>query len=90
MGGEAGGAGQARRQLISLPTMKAGLGRQGLCWETDSPVTPHSKEPKEIPWKSVGSPYVVESTGVYLSLEAASVSGWCVPRASGADRPRSP
>ncbi|XP_004595112.2 glyceraldehyde-3-phosphate dehydrogenase, testis-specific [Ochotona princeps] len=30
------------------------------------------KEPKEIPWKSVGSPYVVESTGVYLSLEAAS------------------
>uniref|UniRef100_G1T091 Glyceraldehyde-3-phosphate dehydrogenase n=2 Tax=Oryctolagus cuniculus TaxID=9986 RepID=G1T091_RABIT len=30
------------------------------------------KEPKEIPWKAVGSPYVVESTGVYLSLEAAS------------------
>ncbi|ELV09364.1 Glyceraldehyde-3-phosphate dehydrogenase, testis-specific [Tupaia chinensis] len=30
------------------------------------------KQPKEIPWKSVGSPYVVESTGVYLSLEAAS------------------
>uniref|UniRef100_A0A8C5NVD1 Glyceraldehyde-3-phosphate dehydrogenase n=1 Tax=Jaculus jaculus TaxID=51337 RepID=A0A8C5NVD1_JACJA len=30
------------------------------------------KDPKEIPWKSVGCPYVVESTGVYLSLEAAS------------------
>ncbi|XP_004388246.1 glyceraldehyde-3-phosphate dehydrogenase, testis-specific [Trichechus manatus latirostris] len=30
------------------------------------------KEPKEIPWKAVGSPFVVESTGVYLSLEAAS------------------
>uniref|UniRef100_G3T653 Glyceraldehyde-3-phosphate dehydrogenase n=1 Tax=Loxodonta africana TaxID=9785 RepID=G3T653_LOXAF len=30
------------------------------------------KEPKEIPWKAVGSPFVVESTGVYLSIEAAS------------------
>uniref|UniRef100_A0A8C9PM90 Glyceraldehyde-3-phosphate dehydrogenase, testis-specific n=1 Tax=Spermophilus dauricus TaxID=99837 RepID=A0A8C9PM90_SPEDA len=30
------------------------------------------KEPKEIPWNSVGNPYVVESTGVYLSLDAAS------------------
>ncbi|XP_006899783.1 PREDICTED: glyceraldehyde-3-phosphate dehydrogenase, testis-specific [Elephantulus edwardii] len=29
------------------------------------------KEPKEIPWKTVGSPFVVESTGVYLSIEAA-------------------
>ncbi|XP_062968579.1 glyceraldehyde-3-phosphate dehydrogenase, testis-specific [Cynocephalus volans] len=29
-------------------------------------------DPKEIPWKAVGSPYVVESTGVYLSIEAAS------------------
>uniref|UniRef100_A0A8C6CSU9 Glyceraldehyde-3-phosphate dehydrogenase n=1 Tax=Moschus moschiferus TaxID=68415 RepID=A0A8C6CSU9_MOSMO len=27
------------------------------------------KEPKEIPWKCVGSPFVVEATGVYLSLE---------------------
>ncbi|XP_061030136.1 glyceraldehyde-3-phosphate dehydrogenase, testis-specific isoform X2 [Eubalaena glacialis] len=27
------------------------------------------KQPKEIPWKSVGSPFVVEATGVYLSLE---------------------
>nr|KAF6409913.1 glyceraldehyde-3-phosphate dehydrogenase, spermatogenic [Rousettus aegyptiacus] len=31
-----------------------------------------SKQPKEIPWKSVGSPFVVESTGVFLSLEDAS------------------
>ncbi|XP_012630491.1 glyceraldehyde-3-phosphate dehydrogenase, testis-specific isoform X2 [Microcebus murinus] len=30
------------------------------------------KTPKEIPWKSVGNPYVVEATGVYLSLEAVS------------------
>uniref|UniRef100_A0A8C6W3H3 Glyceraldehyde-3-phosphate dehydrogenase n=1 Tax=Nannospalax galili TaxID=1026970 RepID=A0A8C6W3H3_NANGA len=30
------------------------------------------KDPKEIPWSSIGSPYVVESTGMYLSLEAAS------------------
>ncbi|XP_037585714.1 glyceraldehyde-3-phosphate dehydrogenase, testis-specific [Cebus imitator] len=30
------------------------------------------KEPKQIPWRAVGSPYVVESTGVYLSIEAAS------------------
>ncbi|XP_054321719.1 glyceraldehyde-3-phosphate dehydrogenase, testis-specific [Pongo pygmaeus] len=30
------------------------------------------KEPKQIPWRAVGSPYVVESTGVYLSVEAAS------------------
>ncbi|XP_045388279.1 glyceraldehyde-3-phosphate dehydrogenase, testis-specific [Lemur catta] len=30
------------------------------------------KAPKEIPWKTVGNPYVVESTGVYLSLDAAS------------------
>ncbi|XP_055266981.1 glyceraldehyde-3-phosphate dehydrogenase, testis-specific [Moschus berezovskii] len=27
------------------------------------------KEPKEIPWKCVGNPFVVEATGVYLSLE---------------------
>ncbi|XP_007953032.1 glyceraldehyde-3-phosphate dehydrogenase, testis-specific [Orycteropus afer afer] len=30
------------------------------------------KQPKEIPWKTVGNPFVVESTGVYLSTEAAS------------------
>ncbi|XP_014389505.1 PREDICTED: glyceraldehyde-3-phosphate dehydrogenase, testis-specific-like [Myotis brandtii] len=30
------------------------------------------KQPREIPWKSVGSPFVVESTGVYLSQEEAS------------------
>ncbi|KAM5236197.1 glyceraldehyde-3-phosphate dehydrogenase, testis-specific [Ctenodactylus gundi] len=30
------------------------------------------KDPKEIPWKDVGNPYVVEATGVYLSLEATS------------------
>ncbi|KAF6078078.1 hypothetical protein HJG60_009008 [Phyllostomus discolor] len=30
------------------------------------------KQPRDIPWKSVGSPFVVESTGVYLSLEEAS------------------
>lgn len=34
----------------------------------------HSKQPKEIPWKSVGSPFVVEATGVYLSLEETKVS----------------
>ncbi|XP_045368858.2 glyceraldehyde-3-phosphate dehydrogenase, testis-specific isoform X1 [Camelus bactrianus] len=31
-----------------------------------------SKQPKDIPWKSVGSPFVVEATGVYLSLEETS------------------
>ncbi|XP_020024107.2 glyceraldehyde-3-phosphate dehydrogenase, testis-specific isoform X2 [Castor canadensis] len=30
------------------------------------------KDPKEIPWKDVGCPYVVEATGVYLSLAATS------------------
>ncbi|XP_045297151.1 glyceraldehyde-3-phosphate dehydrogenase, testis-specific [Leopardus geoffroyi] len=30
------------------------------------------KQPRDIPWKSVGSPFVVESTGVYLSLEETS------------------
>ncbi|KAF1584625.1 UNVERIFIED_CONTAM: Glyceraldehyde-3-phosphate dehydrogenase, testis-specific, partial [Eudyptes pachyrhynchus] len=30
------------------------------------------KDPKEIPWSSIGNPYVVECTGVYLSIEAAS------------------
>ncbi|KAM8964475.1 glyceraldehyde-3-phosphate dehydrogenase, testis-specific [Lycaon pictus] len=30
------------------------------------------KQPRDIPWKSVGNPFVVESTGVYLSLEEAS------------------
>ncbi|XP_004690324.1 PREDICTED: glyceraldehyde-3-phosphate dehydrogenase, testis-specific [Condylura cristata] len=29
-------------------------------------------QPKDIPWKSVGSPYVVESTGVFLTLDKAS------------------
>ncbi|TEA28968.1 hypothetical protein DBR06_SOUSAS11410002 [Sousa chinensis] len=28
-----------------------------------------SKQPKDISWKSVGSPIVVEATGVYLPLE---------------------
>nr|XP_031527873.1 glyceraldehyde-3-phosphate dehydrogenase, testis-specific isoform X3 [Vicugna pacos] len=31
-----------------------------------------SKQPKDIPWKSVGSPFVVEATGVYRSLEETS------------------
>lgn len=44
--------------------------------ETDTVLPPlHSKQPRDIPWKSVGSPFVVESTGVYLSLEETSVSG---------------
>ncbi|XP_058386935.1 glyceraldehyde-3-phosphate dehydrogenase, testis-specific [Diceros bicornis minor] len=30
------------------------------------------KEPRDIPWRSVGSPFVVESTGVYLSLQETS------------------
>uniref|UniRef100_G1Q7H1 Glyceraldehyde-3-phosphate dehydrogenase, testis-specific n=1 Tax=Myotis lucifugus TaxID=59463 RepID=G1Q7H1_MYOLU len=30
------------------------------------------KQPREIPWKSVGSPFVVESAGVYLSQEEVS------------------
>ncbi|EHB13995.1 Glyceraldehyde-3-phosphate dehydrogenase, testis-specific [Heterocephalus glaber] len=30
------------------------------------------KDPKETPWSGVGNPYVVEATGVYLSLEATS------------------
>ncbi|XP_006742888.1 glyceraldehyde-3-phosphate dehydrogenase, testis-specific [Leptonychotes weddellii] len=30
------------------------------------------KQPRDIPWKSVGNPFVVESTGVYLSLQEAS------------------
>ncbi|XP_063109448.1 glyceraldehyde-3-phosphate dehydrogenase, testis-specific isoform X2 [Cavia porcellus] len=30
------------------------------------------KEAKEIPWSEVGNPYVVEATGVYLSLDATS------------------
>lgn len=42
-----------------------------------------SKEPKEIPWSSVGNPYVVEATGVYLSIEAASVSEEECPGLSG-------
>ncbi|XP_022380939.1 glyceraldehyde-3-phosphate dehydrogenase, testis-specific isoform X2 [Enhydra lutris kenyoni] len=29
-------------------------------------------QPRDIPWKSVGNPFVVESTGMYLSLEEAS------------------
>lgn len=41
----------------------------------------HSKQPRDIPWKSVGNPFVVESTGVYLSLEEASVSEGQVPGA---------
>lgn len=43
--------------------------------KTDSAATLHSKQPRDIPWNSVGSPFVVESTGVFLSLEETSVSG---------------
>lgn len=42
----------------------------------------HSKQPRDIPWKSVGNPFVVESTGVYLSLQEASVSGGQMPGAA--------
>lgn len=76
-------AGQAGRRLGSLLNGEGhdceGKATQG---QTDSPATTlHSKQPRDIPWKSVGSPYVVESTGVYLSLEEASVSGGWVPGA---------
>lgn len=37
-------------------------------------VSPTSKNPGEIPWSSAGTKYVVESTGVFLSLEKAGVS----------------
>lgn len=36
--------------------------------------SPASMKPAEIPWGSVGAKYVVESTGVFLSLEKAGVS----------------
>ncbi|XP_070354346.1 glyceraldehyde-3-phosphate dehydrogenase, testis-specific isoform X1 [Equus asinus] len=39
------------------------------------------KQPREIPWRSVGSPFVVEATGAYLSLEETSVSRGEGPRA---------
>ena len=53
------------------------------CWgETDSALPPlPSKQPREIPWRSVGSPFVVEATGAYLSLEETSVSRGEGPRA---------
>nr|XP_044615384.1 glyceraldehyde-3-phosphate dehydrogenase, testis-specific isoform X3 [Equus asinus] len=35
------------------------------------------KQPREIPWRSVGSPFVVEATGAYLSLEETSDT--CAP-----------
>ena len=41
-----------------------------------------SKQPKDISWKSIGGPIVVEATGVYLSLEETTVSGGEVPRAA--------
>lgn len=32
------------------------------------------KDPKAIPWASVGATYIVESTGVFTTIEKASVS----------------
>lgn len=37
-------------------------------------VPPASMKPAEIPWGDAGAKYVVESTGVFLSLEKANVS----------------
>lgn len=37
-------------------------------------VSPASMKPAEIPWGEAGAKYVVESTGVFLSVEKASVS----------------
>lgn len=56
--------------------------KAGPRWKSPAQALPpfHSKQPRDIPWKSVGNPFVVESTGVYLSLEEASVSGGQVPR----------
>jgi len=34
-------------------------------------VLPVSRDPKEIPWGADGAEYVVESTGIFLSLEKA-------------------
>lgn len=78
-------AGQTKRHLVSLLNREGhdceGKAMQG---QTDSSTAAlHSKQPGDIPWKSVGSPYVVESTGVYLSLEEASVSGRQAPGAGG-------
>lgn len=55
-----------------------GKAMQGGEWLTVLPPL-RSKQPKDIPWKSVGSPFVVEATGVYLSLEETSVSWGKVP-----------
>nr|XP_055167154.1 glyceraldehyde-3-phosphate dehydrogenase, testis-specific isoform X1 [Nyctereutes procyonoides] len=48
--------------------------KAGPRWKSPAQALPpfHSKQPRDIPWKSVGNPFVVESTGVYLSLEEAS------------------
>lgn len=42
--------------------------------KSSSSFTDSSMKPAEIPWDTAGATYVVESTGVFLSIEKASVS----------------
>lgn len=41
-----------------------------------------SKAPNEIPWSEAGATYIVESTGVFLNVDKASVSIWTCPACS--------
>lgn len=76
---------QARQEGVwsASGTVKATTAKARACRKRLTRALPplHSMQPRDIPWKSVGNPFVVESTGVYLSLEEASVSGGQVPRA---------
>lgn len=36
------------------------------------------RDPSQIPWAAVGADYVVESTGVFTTVEKVRVEGWWV------------
>uniref|UniRef100_A0A8C0L3U2 Glyceraldehyde-3-phosphate dehydrogenase n=1 Tax=Canis lupus dingo TaxID=286419 RepID=A0A8C0L3U2_CANLU len=48
------------------------------------------KQPRDIPWKSVGNPFVVESTGVYLSLEEGHIEAGALRVVISAPSPDAP
>lgn len=56
--------------------LDASSGQVTILWITMFLFVLHSMKPNEIPWGDAGALYVVESTGVFLSVDKASVSLW--------------
>lgn len=60
--------------FLNLSKIEMGVKKIWVSFLSTCCVSPASMKPTEIPWGQAGAKYVVESTGVFLSVEKASVS----------------